>query len=107
MLSANSAKGVPLFMIDNKVEHLVSEAELESLMKVLRDHPNRTVCLIAIWLLGTGCRLNEALQATWSQIDQGNRVWRIAEATSKTKRVRSVPLNDSALDVLKQLDTDG
>jgi len=107
MLAANPAKGVPLFMVDNKVEHLLSETELERLMTVLRKDPNRQVCLIAIWLLSTGCRLNEALQATWAQIDQANRVWRIAAATSKSKRVRSVPLNDSALEVLQQLDTEG
>ena len=60
-----------------------------------------------MFLLSTGCRLNEALRATWGQIDRGNRVWRIPASNSKSKRVRSVPLNDSALDVLAQLDTEG
>jgi integrase len=34
-------------------------------------------------------------------------VWRIPALNSKSMRVRSAPLNDSALDVLKQLDTEG
>jgi len=74
---------------------------------VLRTDENRPVCLIAMFLLSTGARLNEALQATWSQIDKENRVWRIPASNSKSKRVRSEPLNDSALDILNQLDTTG
>ena len=40
-------------------------------------------------------------------VDRENRVWRIPASTSKSKRVRSVPLNDSALEVLGQVDTEG
>ena len=76
-------------------------------MMVLKTDENRNVCLIAIFLLSTGVRLNEALQAKWSQVDQKNRVWRIPASNSKSKRTRAVPLNDSALDVLNQLSTKG
>ena len=60
-----------------------------------------------MFLLSTGCRLNEALRAKWNQVDRQNRVWRIPASNSKSKRVRSVPLNDSALEVLAELDTEG
>jgi integrase len=63
--------------------------------------------MIAMFLLSTGVRLNEALQAKWTQVDQKNRVWRIPASNSKSKRTRAVPLNDSALDVLNQLTTKG
>jgi integrase len=98
---------VPLFNEDNKVEHYLDEGDLAKLLNVLRTDENRAICQIAMYLLSTGCRLNEALSATWSQIDQQHRVWRIPASNSKSKRVRSVPLNDSALDVLAQLDTQG
>ena len=58
-------------------------------------------------LISVGSRLNEVLSAKWNQFDRANRVWRIPATNSKSKRVRSVPLNDSALDVLNQLDTEG
>jgi integrase len=77
------------------------------LLTVLRTDENRSVCLIAMFLLSTGARLNEALQATWDQIDQKNRVWKIPATVSKSKHVRSVPLNDAALDIINQLDTEG
>lgn len=107
MLDKNPAAGVPLFNRDNKLEHYLSDEELDRLLEVLRTDPNRTVCNVAMFLLSTGCRLNEALKATWPQIDQETRVWRIPASNSKSKRIRSVPLNDSALDVLGQLDTEG
>lgn len=107
MLEKNPVAGVSLFSVDNKVEHYLSDEQLASLLGVLRTDDNRPVCLIAMWLLSTGARLNEALQATYSQIDRLNRVWRIPATNSKSKRMRSVPLNDSALYVLDQLETAG
>jgi integrase len=106
LLDRNPTRGVPLFMVDNKVEHYLNDVELKQLMAVLRTDPNRTVCLIAMFLLSTGCRLNEALRATWSQIDRPTRVWLIPASNSKSKRSRPVPLNDSALEVIGQLDTE-
>lgn len=105
MLDINPASRIPLFFEDNQVENLLSDEQLERLMMVLKTDENRNVCLIAIFLLSTGVRLNEALQAKWSQVDQKNRVWCIPASNSKSKRTRAVPLNDSALDVLNQLTT--
>ncbi len=107
MLETNPASRVPLFHEDNQVEHYLEEAELDRLMNVIATDENRMVCMIVLYLLSTGVRLNEALQATWSQIDQPRRVWRIPASNSKSKRTRAVPLNDSALDVLSQLTTQG
>lgn len=103
----NPAARIPLFNRDNKVEHYLDESKLESLLQVLLQDENRTVCQIALFLLSTGARLNEALQARWDQIDRQTRVWRIPASNSKSKRIRSVPLNDSALAILKALDTEG
>jgi len=107
MLEKNPAAGIRLFNADNKVEHYLDDAQLERLLTVLRNDDNRSVCRIALFLLSIGSRLNEVLKATWSQIDRGTRVWRIPASNSKSKRVRSVPLNDSALDVLAQVGTEG
>jgi len=107
MLTTNPIARLHLFNEDNQVEHYLDDVELERLLTVLRTDPRRSVCLVALFLLSTGARLNEALRATWPQIDQANRLWRIPASNSKSKRPRSVPLNDSALDVLKQVATDG
>lgn len=104
MLEKNPAAGIKLFNVDNKVEHYMDADELQRLLAVLRANDPPNVCVIATFLLSTGARLNEALQATWSQIDRQNRVWRIPASTSKSKKVRSVPLNNSALDCLDGLE---
>lgn len=108
MLEKNPASRVPLFNVDNKVEHYLDDAQLQRLLAVLRspDSP-RNVCLIALFLLSTGARLNEALSAKWADVDRQTRVWRIPASISKSRKVRVVPLNDSALDVLDQLETEG
>ncbi|MCP4862893.1 MAG: site-specific integrase, partial [Alteromonas sp.] len=107
MLKKNPAAQIPLFTEDNKVENYLDQEELENLLTILRTDRNRTVCHIALFLLSTGARLNEALQATWRQCDRVNQVWRIPASNSKSKGVHSVPLNDAALNVLDQLDTEG
>jgi integrase len=107
MLSKNPAARIPLFTLDNKVENYMDDKELGQLLYVLRTDKNRPACNVALFLLSTGARLNEALKATWSQVDRENRVWRIPAANSKSKKVRAVPLNDSALEVLNQLGSEG
>jgi integrase len=107
MLDVNPAVGVPLLLEDNQVENYLDEAELTRLLQVLRTDENRAVCRIALFLLSTGCRLNEALSARWEDIDVEKRVFVIRAKNSKSKRVRSVPLNESALEVLASLDTKG
>ncbi|WP_020683947.1 site-specific integrase [Marinobacterium rhizophilum] len=107
LLEKNPAERIQLFHPDNRVERLLSDSELSCLLKVLRTDENRVVCLVAIFLLSTGARLNEALQAKWSQVDKTNQIWRIPASNSKSKRIRSVPLNASALSVLQNLGTEG
>jgi integrase len=106
-IEANPLAKFKLFHPDNRKENYLDEKQLEQLMAVLHTDPNRTVCLIATYLLACGCRLSEGLSAAWDQIDKTHRVWRIPASNSKSKKVRSVPLNDSAMDVLEQLDTEG
>jgi len=107
MVDLNPASRMPMFVEDNKIERYMDDAELERLLDVLRTDHRRSVCLIALFLLSTGARLNEVLSATWAHVDRDKRVWRIPASNSKSKRLRAVPLNDSAMDVINQLDTEG
>jgi integrase len=91
-----------MFNVDNKVENYLSDEEMAELMHVLKTDENRVVSSLLLFLLTTGARLNEAQMASWSQLDLPNRVWRIPATNSKSKRVRSVPLNDMAIAALKE-----
>ncbi|MGB7815381.1 MAG: tyrosine-type recombinase/integrase [Methylotenera sp.] len=103
-LDVNFAKGIQLYHEFNGVENILTDEQLKTLLEVLHTDSNRPICQLALYLLSTGCRLSEALTAKWSNINEANKLWIVPAANSKSKRVRSIPLSESALDVLKQID---
>lgn len=100
-------KGIELYLVDNQVENYLDAEQLERLVEVLRTDKNRMVCLILLFLISTGARLNEALTATWKNVSVEGGVWKVDALLSKSKKSRSIPLNDSALWVLEQLTSKG
>jgi integrase len=102
--TSNPASKAQLFNEPNQVENILNEEDLKRLLGVLATHERRTVCQVALYLLSTGARLSEGLHARWEDIE--NRTWKISAAVSKSKRVRSVPLNDSAISVLNEIQPD-
>lgn len=107
MLDKNPVARVPMFHEDNKIEHYMDDVELERLLTVLHNDENRPICQIALFLLSTGCRLNEVLSAKWSDVDMSKGVFTIRATNAKSKKLRGVPLNESAIEILNQLDTQG
>jgi integrase len=107
IISKNPVARVRLLPISNNAERYMTEEQLGKLLDVLATYPARNACNVALFLLSTGARLNEALSAKWENIDREHRVWRIPAADSKSKRVRAVPLGDVALEVLDQLGSEG
>ena len=103
MLDKNPAAKVKQFNADNQIERYLSEDELRKLLGVLSAHDNRPVCCVILWLLSTGARVSEALSANWSDIDRDRKIWVIHAANSKSKKRRSVALNEAALKVLDEL----
>jgi integrase len=51
----------------------------------------------------TASRLNEALQATWDEIDFSNRVWTLPASRMKSGREHRVPLSPAAVAVLESM----
>lgn len=107
LAAANPATNIRLYAEDNLVENLLDEDQLNRLITVLNTAKPRTVCLLLLFLLSTGSRFSEAAKSTWAQIDLKNRTWRIPATNSKSKKLRTVPLNDSAMSVITQLGSSG
>ena len=105
LVESNPAVRVQFFHEDNQIERYLDDKELARLMGVLNTDDNRMVCAILKYLISTGARLNEALQAKWEHVDVEKRLWRIPAQNAKSKKVRAIPLNDSALAVLNALTT--
>lgn len=103
VVATNPAAKIALFNEDNKVENLLTDEQFSRLLTVLHTHPNKPACQVALFLLSTGARLNEALTSTWEQIDLQEKTWRIPATNTKSKKLRAVPLNQSALEVLEKV----
>lgn len=101
-LEKNVLKGVKLLNVENQLHDVASPEQLERLVEILRTDHNRPVCNILMFLLSTGARLSEALTATWDQVDLEKGLWTIPASTAKSKKSRTVPLNESALWVLAE-----
>lgn len=103
-LDVNFARGIQLYHDFNQVNNIPTDEQLQKLIEVLNTDSNRPICLLALWLLSTGARLNEALKMQYKHLDLQTRIWTVPQETSKSKRPRYIPLNDSALEVLKKID---
>lgn len=103
-VDVNFTRGIQLYHEFNGVNNILTDEQLKNLLEVLYTDSNRPICQLALFLLSTGCRLSAALTAKWSDINEANKLWIMPAANSKNKRQNSIPLSDSALDVLKQID---
>jgi integrase len=99
-IARNVLKGVKLLNVENQLHDVATDDQLQRLVEILRTDHNRPVCNILMFLLSTGARLSEALTATWGQVDTEKGLWTIPASTAKSKKSRTVPLNESALWIL-------
>ena len=107
LIDKNPVSGIKLFKEDNQVTVSLSEEELGRLVNVLKTHPNRNACDVALFLLNTGLRISSALQAKWEHIDISQKTMLLPSSISKSKRVSSIPLSFGALEILNGLKTKG
>lgn len=101
-IEKNVLKGIKLLNVDNQLHDVATDEQLKRLVEVLRTDKNRPVCNILMFLLSTGARLGEALTATRDQFDMERGLWTIPASTAKSKKTNTIPLNDSALQILKE-----
>lgn len=103
-IDTNFSKGMQLYHEFNGVENVLNDTQLQRLLSVLHTDSNRPICLLALLLLSSGMRLNEALSAQWKNVSLENRIWTVPRELSKSKRQRNVVLSDIAIEIIKQID---
>ena len=82
------------WITEDQARDLVEEASKLSLGYVLADFIELA--------LNTGMRKNEMLKLQWHRVDLKNRLIVLLADENKSKRVRSVPLNDAAMAVIRR-----
>jgi integrase len=83
----------------------VPYAEVPAVMAALAA--DQSVAAQALrFIILTGARLSEAIEAPWSEIDFEAREWRIPAERMKGRRPHTVPLSPQAIDLLRSLYTE-
>lgn len=100
LLERNVLKGIKLRLVNNELHDVADADGLRRYIEVLRTDSNRPVCHVLMFLLSTGARLGEVLKMTDGQLDMEKGLWTIPASNAKSKKSRTVPLNESAMYVL-------
>jgi len=89
--------------LEVKRHRFLSRDELSALIEALANHPNQALANVIRFLLLTGARRGEVLNATWDQFDLKAGTWTKPAHTTKQKALHHVPLNAPALRLLAQI----
>lgn len=100
-VDSNPAKELKNLKEDNKIERYLTPEQTTRLLAAVRHSQNPMLAPIVAFLLFTGARKREALDATWQDIDWRQKLWRIPK--TKSGKVRHVPLSIGALKLLQEL----
>ena len=106
VVDKNPLERIQLFNEPNEINPSLSDDQLKKLLIVLHTHKNRRACQVALLGLSTGARLNELLTCSWESIDLTNFTWKVHSTNSKNFKSRLIPLNESAVSVLNQIQPD-
>ncbi|EFI32753.1 integrase family protein [Desulfonatronospira thiodismutans ASO3-1] len=100
-VTVNPTKGVPLAEENNQRERYLTEEEVQRLCKAVKESENPLLEPIISMLILTGARKSEVLNAKWEDLDLERKRWRIPY--TKSGKPRTVPLSESALEVLRSV----
>jgi site-specific recombinase XerD len=98
---SNPVKEVKNLRNDNKIERFLTNDQMTRLMAEVRDSESSMLQHIVLFLLYTGARKREVLDATWADVDWERKSWRIPK--TKSGKIRHIPLSVGALQLLGRL----
>ena len=97
----NPVKEIKNLRDDNKIERFLSAEQAERLMTAVRQSESEMLPHIVMFLIYTGARKREVLDAQWKDVDWQQKSWRIPR--TKSGKVRHVPLSEGAYNLLLKL----
>ena len=98
----NTVKGIQKYQ-EEKRDRWLNHEELQRFWTVLDKYPNHLTAYIFKFLMLTGARKGEAMQATWDQFDLEKGIWTKPSHMTKQKKTEYLPLSGKALEVLQEI----
>jgi integrase len=98
---ANPTATQKLKRLSNHRERFLSAEETQQLIAAVNQSPNPQLRFIIPFLLLTGARKREVLDARWRDVDKERSFWRIP--ITKSGRERHVPLSAAAITLLQRI----
>jgi integrase len=99
---SNPVLGIERYQ-EEKRDRWLDQEELNRLWTVLDQYPMHLTAYVFKFLLLTGARKGEALNATWDQFDLDKGVWTKPSHMTKQKKKEHLPLSEKAIDLLQTL----
>jgi integrase len=100
-VESNPVKEIKNLRDDNRIERFLSNQQTINLLEAVKQSESEMLQYIVLFLIYTGARKREALDAKWQDIDWDKKSWRIPK--TKSGKVRHIPLSKGALSVLEAL----
>lgn len=101
LLPDNPCRGIPRFREASGKHRYLSLDEVGRLMVAMDKDPSPSVMAALQFMLLTGCRRSNALQARWEHIDLERRIWFMP--TTKSGKPQYSPLSEESIDLLNRL----
>jgi integrase len=102
LIERSPAQRLKLIPERNTRDRYLNDSELSKLIEVLKADANQPVARLVRWLIGTGCRLAEGMNARPEDINSEAKTWVIRADESKGGKSRTVYLSQFCLDVLEE-----
>lgn len=100
-LQPNPAKGVERNPEAGR-DRFFSEAEIDRIATALTEYPGEHVANMLRFVMLTGARPDEAIKATWDQVDIEAGTWTKPAHYTKQRKLHRVPLTPAATELLQQ-----
>jgi site-specific recombinase XerD len=97
-VSLDAWNGISYLKNDNRIERYLTAEESSHLLKAMRASKNEQLPMIVAFLIYTGARKREVLDAKWADINWVHKSWKIS--INKSNKIRHIPLSDGAVETL-------
>lgn len=98
-VEVNPLEQIKNLIDDNKLERFLTNDQTIRLLDAVRQSESEMLQYIVLFLVYTGARKREVLDAKWQDIDWEHKTWRVLK--TKSGKNRHLPLSTGALQVLK------